>query len=45
MARFDINVWESKIVKKLAANRDYYDTKTLRIAYVNSRVNGNVYKH
>ena len=42
---FDIDVWESKMAKKLATNMDHYDTKALCIAYVNSRVDGNAYKH
>ena len=43
--RFDIDVWESKIVKKLAANAGYYDTEALRMAYVNSCIDSNAYKH
>ena len=42
---FDINVWESKMVKKLIANADHYPIKALRMAYVNSCVNEEVYKH
>ena len=42
---FDIDVWESKIVKKLTANANHYLTKALCMVYVNSRVNGEVYKH
>ena len=44
-ARFDIDVWKSKMVKKLTANANYYPTETLRIAYVNSRIDGEAYKH
>ena len=43
--RFDIDVWESKMAKKLATNVDHYNTKTLHIAYVDSHVDGNTYKH
>ena len=45
VARFDINIWESKMAKKLAANTDHYLTKALHMAYVNSHVDGKVYKH
>ena len=44
-AGFNIDVWESKMVKKLTANADYYLTKALRIVYVDSRVDGETYKH
>ena len=44
-AGFDINVWKSKMVKKLTANVNHYPIKRLRITYVNSRVNGEVYKY
>ena len=43
--RFDINVWESKMVKKLNANTNYYSTKALCMTYINSRVNEKAYKH
>ena len=33
------------MTKKLAANADHYDTKALRMAYMDSCVDGNVYKH
>ena len=33
------------MVKKLTANADHYPTKTLRIAYVDSCVDGEAYKH
>ena len=33
------------MVKKLTANANHYLTKTLRIAYVDSHVNGEAYKH
>ena len=42
---FNIDVWESKIVKKLSANANHYPTKALCMAYVNSRVDGEAYKH
>ena len=44
-AGFDINVWESKIAKKLATNIDHYSTEALRMAYVNSHMDGEAYKH
>ena len=42
---FDINVWKSKMVKKLTANADHYLTKALRMVYVNSRIDEEAYKH
>ena len=42
---FDIDVWESKMVKKLTANANHYSTKALRMAYINSHMNGEAYKH
>ena len=42
---FDINVWESKIVKKLTANTNHYPTKALRMVYVDSCVDRETYKH
>ena len=45
VAEFDINVWESKMIKKLTVNADHYPTEALRMAYVNSHVNGEAYKH
>ena len=45
MAEFDIDMWESKMAKKLAANADHYDIDILRMAYVDSRIDGNMYKH
>ena len=33
------------MAKKLATNADHYNTETLRIVYVDSRVDGEVYKH
>ena len=42
---FDINVWKSKMVKKLTANANHYPTKVLRMAYVNSHVNRETYKY
>ena len=43
--RFNINVLESKMAKKLAANADHYDTEALRMAYMDSCIDGNAYKH
>ena len=43
--KFDIDVWESKIVKKLTTNANHYSTETLRMAYVNSCMDGEAYKH
>ena len=42
---FNINVWESKMVKKLSANANHYPTEALCMVYVNSCVDGEVYKH
>lgn len=42
---FDINMWKNKVAKKLIANADYYPIKTLCMAYVNSCVDSNAYKH
>ena len=42
---FNIDVWESKMIKKLTANADYYPTEALRIAYVDSRIDEEAYKH
>ena len=33
------------MVKKLTANADHYSTEALRMAYVNSHVDGETYKH
>ena len=44
-AGFDIDVWESKMVKKLTANANHYLTEALRMAYVDSRVDREAYKH
>ena len=33
------------MVKKLTANTDHYPTKALRMAYINSRMDGKAYKH
>ena len=33
------------MVKKLTANADHYMTETLRMAYIDSRVDGEAYKH
>ena len=43
--RFDINMWESKIVKKLTANTDHYLTKALRMVYIDNCVDEEAYKH
>ena len=43
--RFDIDVWESKMVKKLTANADHYSTEALCMAYINSHVDWEAYKH
>ena len=42
---FNINVWESKIVKKLTTNADHYPTEALCMAYVDSHVDREAYKH
>ena len=42
---FDIDMWESKMTKKLVANANHYSIEALRIAYIDSRVDGNAYKH
>ena len=42
---FNINVWESKIVKKLNTNANHYLAKALRIAYIDSCIDGEAYKH
>ena len=44
-AEFNINMWESKMVKKLTANTDHYLTEVLHMAYVDSHVDGKAYKH
>ena len=44
-ARFDINMWESKMAKKLTANVDHYNTEALHMTYVDSRIDGDAYKH
>ena len=44
-AGFNIDVWESKIAKKLVANADHYPTETLHMAYVDSRIDSDTYKH
>ena len=43
--KFDINVWESKMVKKLNVNANHYPTKALCMAYINSCMDGEAYKH
>ena len=45
VAGFDIDVWESKMIKKLTANANHYPTKALRMTYINSCVDGEAYKH
>ena len=42
---FNIDVWKSKMVKKLTANADHYPTETLRIAYVDSCIDREAYKY
>ena len=42
---FDINVWESKMVKKLTVNANHYPTEALRMAYVDSHMDREAYKH
>ena len=42
---FDIDVWKSKIVKKLTVNADHYQTEVLRMAYIDSYVDREVYKY
>ena len=44
-AGFDIDVWESKMIKKLTANADHYPTEALCMIYVDSCVDGEAYKH
>ena len=44
-AGFDINIWESKMAKKLAANADHYPIEVLRMAYVDSHVDREAYKY
>ena len=43
--KFDINVWKSKMAKKLTTNIDHYPTKVLRMAYVNSCMDKEAYKN
>ena len=45
VAGFDIDVWESKMAKKLVANADHYNTEALLMAYLDSRMDGKAYKH
>lgn len=42
---FNIKVWESKIVKKLIANVNHYPTEASRMAYIDSHMDGEPYKH
>ena len=42
---FDIDMWKSKMVKKLTANTDHYPTEALRMAYINSCVDREAYKY
>ena len=44
-AGFDIDMWESKIVKKLTTNIDHYPNKALCMTYVDSCVDREAYKH
>ena len=43
--RFNINVWKSKMVKKLTTNANHYPTKALRITYIDSCMNKEAYKY
>ena len=43
--RFDINMWKSKMTKKLVANANHYPTKALRITYIDNCMGNNIYKH
>ena len=42
---FDINMWESKMIKKLTANTDHYPIEALRMAYIDSYIDGEAHKH
>ena len=42
---FDITMWKSKMVKKLNTNTNHYLIKALHMAYVNSCVDKETYKH
>ena len=42
---FNINMWKSKMIKKLTTNTNHYPTKALCIAYVDSCVDEEAYKH
>lgn len=41
-AGFDIDVWESKMVKNLTTNTNHYPIKILCMAYVDSYMDGEV---
>ena len=41
--RFDINRWESKMAKKLAANADHYNIEALCMVYMDSHMDGDAY--
>ena len=43
--RFNIDVWESKMVKKLSANVNHYLTEALCMIYVDNCVDEEVYKY
>ena len=42
---FDINMWKSKMVKKLSTNANHYPTEALRMVYVNNRMDKEAYKY
>ena len=41
----DINMWKSKMTKKLVDNANYYPIEALCMAYVDSCMDSNAYKH
>ena len=41
---FGINVWESKIIKKLVANANHYSIKVLCMVYIDSCMDEEIYK-
>lgn len=45
VAGFDINVWESKMVKNLTTNANYYPTEALHMVYVDNYINEKAYKN
>lgn len=44
-ATTDIDSWISKMTRKLHGNADHFSTETLKISYVDSRVEGDAWKH